>query len=133
MTLTACMAILTWVIAVVGIVGFWIALRRRVGWLVCVFQEVLYIGYGVGTKQYAFVVHAVLFGAVFARNWAKFHEVHVVDNRKRLEKAARLALKNMNDEGYAEPGAFNEGKVNDEWIASQDDGDLKTLVRCWIA
>lgn len=75
MTLGTCMAILTWLIAGVGIAGFWMALKYRVGWLICVLQESLYIGYGLGTKQFAFIVHAVVFGVVFMRNWIK-------DNRR---------------------------------------------------
>jgi hypothetical protein len=71
MDMGMCMQLLTWIIAAVGIYGFWLALHHRIGWLVCVGQESLYIAYGVGTKQYAFVVHAVLFGAVFLRNWIR--------------------------------------------------------------
>ncbi len=63
--------LLTWLIAVVGIVGFWVALRHRIGWLISLGQEALYVGYGFGTRQYAFLIHAALFGAVFARNWIK--------------------------------------------------------------
>jgi hypothetical protein len=65
------MQALTYLILVVGVAGFWLALKFKVGWMVCIVQEALYVAYGVMTRQYAFCFHGVLFAMVFFRNWRK--------------------------------------------------------------
>jgi hypothetical protein len=43
--------------------------RMRVGWLVAIFTEMLWVAYAISTRQWGFIAGAALYMAVFARNW----------------------------------------------------------------
>jgi hypothetical protein len=48
----------------------WLAGRRlAVGWAVAIVNEVLWIVYAVQTRQWGFIVGALVYIGVFARNW----------------------------------------------------------------
>lgn len=60
----------SWVLVVSGATGMWLSGRRlRVGWLVAIFTEMLWIVYAAQTQQWGFIAGAVLYMVVFARNW----------------------------------------------------------------
>ena len=58
----------SWVLAVVGIAGLWLAgSGRPAGWMIGVGAHVLLIAYAVATDQYGFIVTAVAYAFVYAR------------------------------------------------------------------
>lgn len=62
----------TWsfVLAALGIVGLLLAgSKRKVGWLVGFLIQPLWIIFAIRTGQYGFVLNAVAYAAVYARNW----------------------------------------------------------------
>jgi hypothetical protein len=60
----------SWVLVISGATGMWLSGRRlRVGWLVAIFTEALWIIYAVQTEQWGFIAGALLYMVVFARNW----------------------------------------------------------------
>lgn len=60
----------SWVLAALGATGMWLSGRRlRVGWLVAIFTEVVWIVYAIQTKQWGFIAGALLYITVFTRNW----------------------------------------------------------------
>ena len=67
--------ILTWAILALGAVGFLLEPKTHYGWVVCIFQEITYIIYGLVTfpAGIAFAIHGAIFGPIFARNWYKDH------------------------------------------------------------
>ena len=60
----------SWVLVGLGVLGMWLAGRRlAVGWAVAIVNEVLWIVYAVQTRQWGFIVGALVYIGVFARNW----------------------------------------------------------------
>lgn len=52
----------SWVLTVVGGLGFYLVGRRLlVGWLVCFLSEALWIIYALQTDQYGFIAGAVIY------------------------------------------------------------------------
>lgn len=63
------------VLAAVGIAGLWVAgLGRKVGWAMGLGAQVLWVAYAIATRQWGFIVSALAYGAVYARNWWRWHE-----------------------------------------------------------
>lgn len=46
--------------------------NKRVGWLVGIASQVMWVFYSLGTKQYGFLVGCVLVGSMYVRNWIKW-------------------------------------------------------------
>lgn len=66
---------MTWsfVLAAVGILGLLLAgSRRKIGWALGFSAQLLWILYAVATEQYGFIISAIAYGIVYARNWAKW-------------------------------------------------------------
>jgi hypothetical protein len=63
----------SYLLALVGILGIWLAGRRSAaGWAVGVAAQVLWIAYAIATSQYGFVISALAYGGIYARNWWKW-------------------------------------------------------------
>lgn len=67
----------SWVLAFVGLVGFWLA-GRKVWWCwyINIVAQILWFSYAIITQQYGFVVSAILYSIVFfqnARTWTLEH------------------------------------------------------------
>jgi len=64
-------AILTWTAFAAGGIGFWLAGRHRIGWALCAIQSLLYVAYGIVSREWAFIANGVAFGAIFLRNFRR--------------------------------------------------------------
>jgi hypothetical protein len=63
----------SFVLATIGIAGLWVAgLGRKVGWAMGLGAQVLWIAYAVATGQWGFIVSALAYGFVYARNWLRW-------------------------------------------------------------
>jgi hypothetical protein len=64
----------------VGVSGVYLTGKKLWwGWLVGVCSEVLWIAYAVTTKQYGFIVAALVYGSVFAMNARKWYLIREVN------------------------------------------------------
>jgi hypothetical protein len=62
----------SWVLAVIGVTGIYFVGRKTIwGWVVLLFNEVLWIVYALTTNQYGFIFSAVAYAIVYTR--AYFH------------------------------------------------------------
>ena len=60
----------SFVLSAFGIVGIILAgSKRKVGWLIGFAVQPLWIVFAVTTGQYGFILNAVIYAAVYARNW----------------------------------------------------------------
>lgn len=60
----------SWLLTAVGVTGLWAAgSRKSWGWLIGLGAQVLWVGYALQSKQYGFLVSAVAYGTVYARNF----------------------------------------------------------------
>lgn len=59
----------------VGVTGLWVAGRRSAwGWVIGLAAQVLWIAYAVATQQWGFILSALAYGFIYARNayrWRK--------------------------------------------------------------
>jgi hypothetical protein len=65
----------SWVLAVIGVAGIYFVGRKTIwGWLVLLFNEVLWIVYALTTDQYGFIFSALAYALVYIRSyihWSK--------------------------------------------------------------
>ncbi len=60
----------SWLLTAVGVFGLWTAgSKKSWGWLVGLGAQVLWIAYGLSTRQYGFLVSALAYGSVYTRNY----------------------------------------------------------------
>lgn len=89
----------SWVLAVIGISGLYLAGRKKaLGWAVGLAAQTLWITYAVATRQWGFLVSAFAYGWVYAHNWSRWRDDDAV--------AARLAA--------GEPATSPRGRR--EWV-----------------
>lgn len=63
----------SWLLAAVGITGIYLAgSRRTIGWTIGVAAQVLWVAYAIVTQQWGFIASALVYAAVYARNWIKW-------------------------------------------------------------
>lgn len=63
----------SYLLAAVGLAGIFLAgSKRKLGWLIGVGAQVLWIVYACITSQWGFIVSAVAYGFVYGRNWSKW-------------------------------------------------------------
>lgn len=61
------------VLAAIGIVGMHIAGKKsQWGWFIGLSAQVLWIIFAIVTLQYGFILSALAYGTVYARNWWKW-------------------------------------------------------------
>ena len=59
----------SWLLTAVGVFGLYLAGKRIWwAWLIGLSAQVLWIIYAVATNQYGFIVGAIAYGSVYARN-----------------------------------------------------------------
>lgn len=65
----------SWVLMVVGVLGLYLAGKKRaVGWAVGLGAQVLWVAYALTTHQYGFLVSALVYGWVYGRNFIAWHK-----------------------------------------------------------
>src|SRR5690606_39445158 len=71
----------SYALGALGVLGIWLAGRKSAwGWAVGFGAQFLWLTYALVTQQYGFVLTAVAYGAVYARNWWRWtHEPAVTE------------------------------------------------------
>ena len=60
----------SWILATIGVAGIYFVGRKTIwGWLVLLFNEILWIGYALNTKQYGFIFSALAYAIVYIRSY----------------------------------------------------------------
>jgi hypothetical protein len=60
----------SWVLAAIGVSGIYFVGRKTIwGWLVLLFNEIIWITYAVATQQYGFIVSAIAYAAVYIKSY----------------------------------------------------------------
>lgn len=63
----------SWLLTAVGVTGLYLAgSKKRLGWLVGIGAQGLWIAYALATEQYGFLASALAYGAVYVRNARKW-------------------------------------------------------------
>ena len=63
----------SFVLSAIGIVGILLAgSKHKIGWLVGFFVQPLWIIFAIQTEQYGFILNAIIYAAVYARNWLRW-------------------------------------------------------------
>lgn len=69
------MSPLAWsfLLSALGIVGLLLAgSKYKVGWLIGFCVQPLWVIFAIQTEQYGFILNAVIYAAVYARNWLRW-------------------------------------------------------------
>lgn len=70
----------SWVLATIGVAGIYFVGRKTIwGWLVLLFNELLWIGYALNTKQYGFIFSALAYAIVYIRSYIHWSKEKVND------------------------------------------------------
>ena len=63
----------SFVLSGIGIVGIVLAgSKYKLGWLIGFFVQPLWVVFAVVTGQYGFILNAVVYAIVYARNWVRW-------------------------------------------------------------
>lgn len=63
----------SWLLMVVGVTGLFLAgKKRKVGWMIGVGVQLLWIIYAIVSKQWGFIMSAFVYGAVNTINWRRW-------------------------------------------------------------
>jgi hypothetical protein len=63
----------SFVLSFLGIAGIILAgSKYKVGWLIGFFVQPLWIIFAITTEQYGFILNALIYATVYARNWLKW-------------------------------------------------------------
>jgi hypothetical protein len=66
----------SWVLMLVGACGlFFVGRHKWWGWMMLIVNEWLWVIYAVNTKQYGFIVAAIIYGTVYSYNISQWKEV----------------------------------------------------------
>lgn len=69
----------SYLLTAVGIIGLILAGKKnKLGWAVGIFAQILWITYAIVTTQWGFIVSALVYGAVYARNWMLWRKDEVI-------------------------------------------------------
>jgi len=60
----------SWVLAAIGVAGIYFVGKKTIwGWLVLLFNEIIWIAYATATQQYGFIVSAIAYAIVYVRSY----------------------------------------------------------------
>ena len=66
-------ALWSYLLTAVGVTGIWLAGRKSTwGWAIGLGAQVLWVAYAVATRQWGFIISALVYGSVYARNWVRW-------------------------------------------------------------
>ena len=69
------MELWSWVLAAIGVSGIYFVGRKTVwGWLILLFNEIIWIAHAIITEQYGFIVSAVAYAVVYIRSYFHWRE-----------------------------------------------------------
>lgn len=59
----------------VGVLGLWLAgSHNKFGWVIGLLAQILWIIYALVTKQYGFIISALVYAVVYLRNFNRWKE-----------------------------------------------------------
>lgn len=65
-----------------GVFGLWLAGRKsKYGWAVGLAMQVLWIIYAIATSQWGFIISAVAYGWIYAKNFLAWRKEEASDGR----------------------------------------------------
>lgn len=72
----------SWLLMIVGVSGLYLAgSKRKIGWVIGILVQALWIVYAIVSKQWGFIASALVYGAVNVRNWQRWRR----EERRQLE------------------------------------------------
>lgn len=64
----------SWLLMAVGVTGLFLAgKKRKIGWMIGIGVQLLWIIYAIVSRQWGFIVSALVYGAVNTINWRRWH------------------------------------------------------------
>lgn len=71
----------SWLLTAIGVAGLFLTgNKHRYGWAILVAGQFLWLAYAIQTHQEGFTFGAILFGAVYARNWMRWGKIKEDNN-----------------------------------------------------
>lgn len=68
----------SYLLTAVGVLGIWLAGRKSsAGWAVGLGAQTLWITYAVATQQWGFILSAVVYGTVYAKNFITWRKAEL--------------------------------------------------------
>lgn len=56
-----------------GVTGLYLAgCQKKSGWMLGLLAQFIWIAYAIVTKQYGFILGALIYGSAYARNWYRW-------------------------------------------------------------
>lgn len=63
----------SWLLMLVGVTGLFLAgKKRKIGWVIGIGVQLLWIIYAIVSKQWGFIMSAIVYGAVNTINWRRW-------------------------------------------------------------
>lgn len=114
----------SWLLTSVGITGLFLAgSKKKIGWALGIAVQVLWIAYALATEQLGFVVSALVYAGVYARNWLRWHR----EANPRFEVTEFTSYPHMADDWYG-PRAEASGTGKVEVGYEFDYNDVRLVV-----
>lgn len=67
----------SWILAVFGVSGMFVVGRKTAwGWMILLFNEVIWTVYALVTQQYGFIVMAVAYAIVYIKSFISWRKDH---------------------------------------------------------
>jgi hypothetical protein len=67
----------SWILAIFGVSGmFFVGKKTAWGWMVLLFNEVIWTVYAIATEQYGFIVMAVAYAIVYIKSFIEWRKDH---------------------------------------------------------
>lgn len=105
----------SWALAAFGLTGLWLAgSGRPVGWSIGVAAQLLWLTYGAVTEQCGFLLSAVAYGIVHARNWRRWRRRRAEGERPMVSVCTGVAAdgRPMVDELDADAWRTHDGELH---------------------
>jgi hypothetical protein len=55
--------------------------RKHLGWMICLFGQMIAVSYGLLTGQYGFVAWAPVYAIIYASNWLRWKRLERIEER----------------------------------------------------
>lgn len=76
----------SWGLMAIGVLGLYFAGKaQKRGWMIGLFAQILWIVYAIVSHQWGFIVSAVVYGSMYARNyWLWRQPVRIITSKDEL-------------------------------------------------
>lgn len=77
------MLIWSFALSFMGVLGLWLAGKRmKVGWLIALANEALWLAYTIATAQWGFLIAIVVYSFVYLKNWNEWRKDDLPPKRR---------------------------------------------------